>query len=92
MVNEKNDCTLVEWAVICRDLHQHRWMGGQYANTDRGKQSISAVRVSGGFPGNVMHADDLMGLARSPAAFMNHQFTVASQALSGDHQLPEFYF
>ena len=26
--------------------------GGPDANTDRVKQSISAVRVSGGFPGN----------------------------------------
>ena len=39
-------------AVICRYLYQHRWMGGPDANTDRLKQSISAVRASGGFPGN----------------------------------------
>ena len=29
-------------------------MGGPEANTDRLKQSISAVRASGGFPGNVV--------------------------------------
>ena len=55
MINEKKnfDCELVEWPLICRDLYQHRWMGGPDANTDRLKQSISAVRASGGFPGNV---------------------------------------
>ena len=47
------DWELVEWVVICRDLYQHRWMGGSDANSDRLKQSISAVRTSGGFPGNV---------------------------------------
>ena len=29
MVNEKYfDWELIEWAVICRDLYQYRWMGG----------------------------------------------------------------
>ena len=31
-------------------------MGGPDANTDRLKQSISAVRASGDFPGNVLFA------------------------------------
>ena len=55
MINEKKnfDCELVEWPLICRDLYQHRRKGGADANTDRLKQSISAVRASGGFPGNV---------------------------------------
>ena len=35
------------------------------------------------------HATGLMVLARSPTACMNHQFTVASQAWSGDPQQPE---
>ena len=55
MINKKKiffDWELVEWAVICRDLYQHRWMWGPDANTDRLKQSITAVRASGGFPGN----------------------------------------
>ena len=54
MIKEKNiffDCELVEWALICSDLYQHRRMGGPDAITDRGKQPISAVRLSGGFPG-----------------------------------------
>ena len=52
MINEKKfDWELVEWTVICWDLYQHMWMGGPVANSDRGKQS-SAVRASGGFPGN----------------------------------------
>ena len=29
--------------------------GGPDANTDRGKQAISAARISGGFPGNVLY-------------------------------------
>ena len=36
-----------------------------------------------------MQAAGLMGLARCPAAGMNHQFTMASQAWGGDPQLPE---
>ena len=48
MINEKN---------IYRDLYQHRWMvgggGGGGGPTDANKQSVSAVRASGGFPGNV---------------------------------------
>ena len=55
MINEKKeffDCELVEWPLICRDLYQHRWMGGPDATSDRWKQSSSAVRVSGGYPGN----------------------------------------
>ena len=35
-----------------------------------------------------MYAAGLMGLARGPAACMNHQFTVASQMWSGDPQPP----
>ena len=46
------DCELVEWPLICRDLYQHRWMGGPDATPDLWKQPFSAVRASGGYPGN----------------------------------------
>ena len=36
-----------------------------------------------------MHAAGLMGVARSPAACMNHQFSMATQAWCGDPQQPE---
>ena len=29
MINEKINCELVEWPLICRDLYEHRWMGVQ---------------------------------------------------------------
>ena len=47
------DCELVEWPLICRDLYQHMWMGGPDATPDLWKQPFSAVRASGGYPGNV---------------------------------------
>ena len=36
MKKKKNifDCELVEWPLICRDLYQHRWMGGPDATPD----------------------------------------------------------
>ena len=46
------DCELVEWPLICRDLYQHIWMGGPDATSDPWKQPFSAVRASGGCPGN----------------------------------------
>ena len=48
LMKKKIDCELVEWPLICRDLCQH----SPEANTDRLKQSISAVRASGGLSGN----------------------------------------
>ena len=53
-MKKKNfDCELVEWPLICRDLYQHMWMGGPDATPDLWKQPFSAVRASGGYPGNV---------------------------------------
>ena len=57
MNNEKNIffyCELAEWPLICRDLYQHRWMGDPDATPDLWKQPFSAVRASGGYPGNVV--------------------------------------
>ena len=36
-----------------------------------------------------MYVAGLMGLARGPAACMNHQFTVISQVLGWDSQQPQ---
>ena len=54
MINKKIffDCELVKWPLICRDLYQRRWMGVADATSDRWKQTFSAVRASGGCPGN----------------------------------------
>ena len=54
MINEKNKflTELVEWPLICRDLYLHMWMGVPDATSHCWKQSFSAVRVSGGCPGN----------------------------------------
>ena len=54
MNNEKKNFWLwAGWvALICRDLYQHRWMGGPDATSDLWKQPFSAVRASGGYPGN----------------------------------------
>ena len=54
MNNEKNEflTELVEWPLICRDLYQHRWMEGPDATPYLWKQPFSAVRASGGYPGN----------------------------------------
>ena len=59
MNNEKKnfDCELVEWPLICRDLYQHRWMGGPDATPDLWKQPFSAVRASGGYSGNTEGVD-----------------------------------
>ena len=55
MINEKNKFLteiLFEWAVIYRGVLSARVTGGPATNTEWGKQPISIVRVSGGFPGN----------------------------------------
>ena len=46
-------CTCIVYSLY-RERGDHEW-GGPDANTGRLKQSISAVRASGGFPGNVGH-------------------------------------
>ena len=60
LTKKKNfDCELVEWPLICRDLYQHRWMGGPDATPNLWKQLFSAVRASGGYPGNEMFTGPL---------------------------------
>ena len=55
MINEKNKFLTGIWlsGLLSAEIfiRTGEW-GGPDANTDRGKQPISAVRVSGGFPGN----------------------------------------
>ena len=57
MINEKKKFLTVSWlSGLLAEIFisTDRWMGGPDATTDRWKQSSSAVRVSGGCPGNVM--------------------------------------
>ena len=58
MVNEKNKFLTGSWlsGLLSAEffISTGEWEGPN-ANTDRGKQPISAVRVSGGFPSNESH-------------------------------------
>ena len=69
------DCELVEWPLICRDLYQHRWMGGPDATSDLWKQPFSAVRASGGYPGNakqLWNTNLVWGISRTWTVHFQH--------------------
>ena len=68
---------LVEWTLICRDLYQHRCKWGPPANNDCKNQPISAVRLAGGFPGNVVQDSYLQCVISGDTSLaLSHQMTV----------------
>ena len=67
MINEKNKFLTVSWLS---GLLSAEIFISTDANTDRLKQSISAVRASGGFPGN--------GYVRSPTVSTQPAFGAAN--------------